>query len=66
MSVAFQLSANSYLILLKRDFVVLLSSPQVGLLRFLHLLSSFDWKNNPLVVNLNNKLTGQYDSNVDV
>ncbi|XP_060762939.1 nucleolar protein 6 [Neoarius graeffei] len=33
------------------------SSPQVGLLRFLHLLSTFDWKNNPLVVNLNGKLT---------
>lgn len=32
------------------------SSPQVGLLRFLHLLSTFDWKNNPLVVNLNDKL----------
>ncbi|XP_056275390.1 nucleolar protein 6-like [Pseudoliparis swirei] len=31
-------------------------SPQVGLLRFLHLLSSFDWRNNPLVVNLNNQL----------
>uniref|UniRef100_A0A3B4DB22 Nucleolar protein 6 n=1 Tax=Pygocentrus nattereri TaxID=42514 RepID=A0A3B4DB22_PYGNA len=33
------------------------SSPQVGLLRFLHLLSSFDWRNSPLVVNLNSKLT---------
>ncbi|KAI4898333.1 hypothetical protein NFI96_024564 [Prochilodus magdalenae] len=32
------------------------SSPQVGLLRFLHLLASFDWKNSPLVVNLNGKL----------
>lgn len=31
-------------------------SPQVGLLRFLHLLSSFDWRNNPLVVDLNNQL----------
>ncbi|XP_078106622.1 nucleolar protein 6 [Sander vitreus] len=31
-------------------------SPQVGFLRFLHLLSSFDWRNNPLVVNLNNQL----------
>uniref|UniRef100_A0A4W6G8X9 Nucleolar protein 6 n=1 Tax=Lates calcarifer TaxID=8187 RepID=A0A4W6G8X9_LATCA len=30
-------------------------SPQVGFLRFLHLLSSFDWRNNPLVVNLNNQ-----------
>ncbi|XP_043934033.1 nucleolar protein 6 isoform X1 [Protopterus annectens] len=29
------------------------SSPQVGLLRFLHLLATFDWKNNPLIVNLN-------------
>ncbi|KAM4576086.1 nucleolar protein 6 [Odontesthes bonariensis] len=33
------------------------SSPQAGFLRFLHLLSSFDWRNNPLVVNLNNQLT---------
>ncbi|XP_072288566.1 nucleolar protein 6 [Eucyclogobius newberryi] len=32
-------------------------SPQVGFLRFLHLLASFDWKNNPLIVNLNNQLT---------
>ncbi|KAM4616374.1 nucleolar protein 6 [Polymixia lowei] len=32
-------------------------SPQVGFLRFLRLLSSFDWRNNPLVVNLNNQLT---------
>uniref|UniRef100_A0A3Q1HD25 Nucleolar protein 6 n=1 Tax=Anabas testudineus TaxID=64144 RepID=A0A3Q1HD25_ANATE len=32
-------------------------SPQVGFLRFLHLLSSFDWRNNPLIVNLNNHLT---------
>ncbi len=35
------------------------SSPQVGFLRFLNLLSSFDWKNNPLIVNLNGKLTGK-------
>ncbi|KAF3695903.1 Nucleolar protein 6 [Channa argus] len=34
-------------------------SPQVGFLRFLHLLSSFDWRNNPLIVNLNNQLTGK-------
>ncbi|KAK9974376.1 hypothetical protein ABG768_022477 [Culter alburnus] len=33
------------------------SSPQVGFLRFLHLISTFDWKNNPLIVNLNGKLT---------
>ncbi|KAF7651428.1 hypothetical protein LDENG_00111260 [Lucifuga dentata] len=32
-------------------------SPQVGFLRFLYLLSSFDWRNNPLVVNLNNQFT---------
>ncbi|XP_045145137.1 nucleolar protein 6 isoform X2 [Echinops telfairi] len=32
------------------------SSPQVGFLRFLHLVSTFDWKNSPLVVNLNNEL----------
>ena len=41
------------------NFSVFLSSPQVGFLRFLHLLSSFDWRNNPLVVNLNNQLTGK-------
>ncbi|XP_008164588.2 nucleolar protein 6 isoform X1 [Chrysemys picta bellii] len=29
------------------------SSPQVGFLRFLHLLTAFDWKNSPLIVNLN-------------
>ncbi|TRY85695.1 hypothetical protein DNTS_013423 [Danionella cerebrum] len=34
------------------------SSPQVGFLRFLCLLSTFDWKNTPLIVNLNGKLTG--------
>ncbi|XP_048460739.1 nucleolar protein 6 [Rhincodon typus] len=28
-------------------------SPQTGFLRFLNLLSTFDWKNNPLIVNLN-------------
>ncbi|XP_042769278.1 nucleolar protein 6 isoform X3 [Panthera leo] len=33
------------------------SSPQVGFLRFLLLISTFDWKNNPLIVNLNNELT---------
>ena len=39
-----------------------LSSPQVGFLRFLFLMSTFDWKNNPLIVNLNNELTGKrYD-----
>nr|XP_020652113.1 nucleolar protein 6 [Pogona vitticeps] len=32
------------------------SSPQVGFLRFLHLMVSFDWKNTPLVVNLNAEL----------
>uniref|UniRef100_A0ACB8EP53 Nucleolar protein 6 n=1 Tax=Sphaerodactylus townsendi TaxID=933632 RepID=A0ACB8EP53_9SAUR len=32
------------------------SSPQVGFLRFLHLLTSFDWKNTPLIVNLNAEL----------
>ncbi|XP_058157972.1 nucleolar protein 6 isoform X2 [Dasypus novemcinctus] len=35
------------------------SSPQVGFLRFLFLVSTFDWKNNPLIVNLNNELTGE-------
>lgn len=38
---------------------VSLSSPQVGFLRFLHLLASFDWRNNPLIVNLNNQLAGK-------
>lgn len=33
------------------------SSPEVGFLRFLFLVSTFDWKNNPLIVNLNNELT---------
>ncbi|XP_041278004.1 nucleolar protein 6 isoform X2 [Onychostruthus taczanowskii] len=33
------------------------SSPQVGFLRFLNLLTTFDWKNNPLIVNLNTGLT---------
>uniref|UniRef100_W5MCA8 Nucleolar protein 6 n=1 Tax=Lepisosteus oculatus TaxID=7918 RepID=W5MCA8_LEPOC len=32
-------------------------SPQVGFLRFLYMLSTFDWKNSPLVVNLNGELT---------
>ncbi|KAF3821317.1 hypothetical protein GH733_011470 [Mirounga leonina] len=30
---------------------------KVGFLRFLFLVSTFDWKNNPLIVNLNNELT---------
>uniref|UniRef100_A0A8C3CHV7 Nucleolar protein 6 n=1 Tax=Cairina moschata TaxID=8855 RepID=A0A8C3CHV7_CAIMO len=33
------------------------SSPQVGFLRFLNLLVTFDWNNNPLIVNLNAGLT---------
>ncbi|XP_072269627.1 nucleolar protein 6 [Pyxicephalus adspersus] len=33
------------------------SSPQVGFLRFLNLLAAFDWKNSPLIVNLNGDLT---------
>uniref|UniRef100_G3SVB9 Nucleolar protein 6 n=1 Tax=Loxodonta africana TaxID=9785 RepID=G3SVB9_LOXAF len=33
------------------------SSPQVGFLRFLYLVSTFDWKNSPLIVNLNSELT---------
>uniref|UniRef100_A0A7M4FBZ1 Nucleolar protein 6 n=1 Tax=Crocodylus porosus TaxID=8502 RepID=A0A7M4FBZ1_CROPO len=32
------------------------SCPQVGFLRFLHLLTTFDWKNAPLIVNLNSEL----------
>ncbi|KAM9096445.1 nucleolar protein 6 [Sarcophilus harrisii] len=35
------------------------SSPQVGFLRFLSLLSTFDWKNNPLIINLNGELTAE-------
>nr|XP_017509913.2 nucleolar protein 6 isoform X2 [Manis javanica] len=35
------------------------SSPQVGFLRFLFLVSTFDWKNNPLIVNLNNEFTAE-------
>lgn len=35
------------------------SSPQVGFLRFLFLVSTFDWKNSPLIVNLNNELTAE-------
>lgn len=38
------------------------SSPQVGFLRFLNLLATFDWKNNPLIVNLNTGLTGEQGS----
>uniref|UniRef100_A0A8C5LK55 Nucleolar protein 6 n=1 Tax=Leptobrachium leishanense TaxID=445787 RepID=A0A8C5LK55_9ANUR len=34
------------------------SSPQVGFLRFLYLVATFDWKNSPLVVNLNGELKG--------
>ncbi|XP_073697296.1 nucleolar protein 6 [Garra rufa] len=40
------------------------SSPQVGFLRFLNLLSTFDWKNNPLFVNLNGKLTAAEHTDV--
>ncbi|XP_004600255.2 nucleolar protein 6 [Sorex araneus] len=35
------------------------SSPQVGFLRFLSLVSTFDWKNNPLIVNLNGDLKAE-------
>uniref|UniRef100_A0A096MKG2 Nucleolar protein 6 n=1 Tax=Rattus norvegicus TaxID=10116 RepID=A0A096MKG2_RAT len=35
------------------------SVPQVGFLRFLYLISTFDWKNNPLIVNLNSELTAE-------
>lgn len=41
--------------------LVPLSSPEVGFLRFLFLVSTFDWKNNPLIVNLNNELTGKWE-----
>ncbi|XP_069780228.1 nucleolar protein 6 [Narcine bancroftii] len=33
-----------------------LASPQTGFLRFLYLLSTFDWKNNPVIVNLNGEI----------
>ncbi|XP_051786056.1 nucleolar protein 6-like [Erpetoichthys calabaricus] len=33
------------------------NSPQVGFIRFLLLLSSFDWKNNPLIVNFNGEFS---------
>uniref|UniRef100_A0A8C3LNS6 Nucleolar protein 6 n=1 Tax=Chrysolophus pictus TaxID=9089 RepID=A0A8C3LNS6_CHRPC len=33
------------------------SSPQVGFLRFLNLLATYDWRNSPLIVNLNAGLT---------
>ncbi|XP_073536523.1 nucleolar protein 6 isoform X2 [Phyllobates terribilis] len=33
------------------------SSPQVGFLRFLNLLASYDWKSSPLIVNFNGDLT---------
>ncbi|POI32523.1 hypothetical protein CIB84_003725 [Bambusicola thoracicus] len=32
-------------------------SPQVGFLRFLNLLATYDWRNSPLIVNLNAGLT---------
>uniref|UniRef100_A0A8D0GV09 Nucleolar protein 6 n=1 Tax=Sphenodon punctatus TaxID=8508 RepID=A0A8D0GV09_SPHPU len=35
------------------------SSPQVGFVRFLHRLAAFDWKNSPLVINLNGDLKGE-------
>uniref|UniRef100_A0A8C7E521 Nucleolar protein 6 n=1 Tax=Naja naja TaxID=35670 RepID=A0A8C7E521_NAJNA len=40
------------------------SSPQVGFLRFLHLLATFDWKNSPLLVNLNGDLKGENSGTV--
>ncbi|XP_013378402.1 PREDICTED: nucleolar protein 6 [Chinchilla lanigera] len=40
------------------------SSPQVGFLRFLSLVSTFDWKNNPLIVNLNNELTAEEQAEI--
>lgn len=40
-------------------FCLACRSPQVGFLRFLDLLATFDWKNNPLIVNLNAGLTGE-------
>lgn len=41
------------------NFCLVCSSPQVGFLRFLNLLATFDWKNNPLIINLNAGLTGE-------
>uniref|UniRef100_A0A803YBJ7 Nucleolar protein 6 n=1 Tax=Meleagris gallopavo TaxID=9103 RepID=A0A803YBJ7_MELGA len=37
------------------------SSPQVGFLRFLNLLATYDWRNSPLIVNLNADLTGKQE-----
>ena len=39
--------------------IVLFSCGSVGLLRFLELLSTFDWKSTPLLVNLNQEFTGK-------
>ena len=57
-SLAAFLSFLSFFLCLLSSLSLSLSSPQVGFLRFLHLLSSFDWRNSPLVVNLNSQLTG--------
>ena len=35
------------------------SSPETVLLRFLFLLSIHEWETEPLIVNLNNELSGQ-------
>lgn len=45
-------------------FCLVCSSPQVGFLRFLSLLVTFDWNNNPLIVNLNAGLAGEQAARV--
>lgn len=35
------------------------SSPETVLMRFLFLLSTHEWEAEPLIVNLNNELSGQ-------
>lgn len=39
------------------DDILLFSTPQAALLRFLTLISSHDWNNQPLLINLNNEFT---------
>ncbi|XP_063309894.1 nucleolar protein 6 [Pelobates fuscus] len=47
----------AYLFLQPAPFIAP-SSPQVGFLRFLYVLATYDWKNSALIVNLNGDLKG--------
>lgn len=38
---------------------IVFSSPMVGFKRFLYLVGNHDWKNSPLMVNLNDEFTGK-------